>query len=118
MKPYVGSKYPTMRISGRTRYVHDLVAEAFLGPKPQGLEVCHGDNNTRNNAASNLRYATRSENHRDKRKHGTNGRKTHCPQGHEYRTSVRRDGTFQSYCCECQRERDRRSRLATKAPQL
>lgn len=45
----------------RAGLVHVLVAAAFLGPKPEGMQVHHIDGNARNNALSNLRYATQSE---------------------------------------------------------
>lgn len=53
------------------RYVHHLVAEAFIGPKPDGMEVCHNDGVRANNKASNLRYGSRSENANDRKIHGT-----------------------------------------------
>lgn len=57
--------------------IHHLVAEAFIGPRPDGLHVCHNDGNKTNNHYSNLRYATPKENIADKVKHGTvsSGRK-------------------------------------------
>ena len=69
-----------------TRAVHQVVAAAFLGPRPMGQEVRHLDGDKQNCALSNLAYGTRSENGRDKRRHGTdrNVSKTHCPQGHPY----------------------------------
>lgn len=42
--------------------VHDLVARAFLGPRPEGAEVLHKDAKRDNCAASNLKYGSRSEN--------------------------------------------------------
>jgi hypothetical protein len=48
----------------RSRYVHTLVAEAFLGPKPDGLQVNHVDGEKHNNRVSNLEYVTQSENRR------------------------------------------------------
>jgi len=57
------------------RYLHVLVAEAFLGPKPTGLDVNHKDGNRQNNAASNLEYITRSENHRHAAALGLRGRR-------------------------------------------
>lgn len=68
------------------RCVHQLVAEAFLGPKPEGMQVCHNDGNHLNNVVENLRWGTQSENMLDRARHGTdhNRNKTHCPQGHEY----------------------------------
>ena len=58
---------------GRARCapVARLVFEAFVGPKPSGLEGCHNDGNPRNNRIENLRYDTHQENMRDKERHGT-----------------------------------------------
>lgn len=51
--------------------IHRLVCRTFHGPCPEGHEVAHTDGVRDHNAASNLRWATRSENHADKHKHGT-----------------------------------------------
>jgi len=51
--------------------VHALVASAFIGPRPEGYTVAHNDGNPANAWASNLRYATFTENFADKVKHGT-----------------------------------------------
>ena len=51
--------------------VPHLVARAFIGPRPSGLEVCHNDGNPHNNCLSNLRYDTPKNNIADKRRHGT-----------------------------------------------
>ena len=69
----------------KKRYVHSLIAETFIGPRPEGMEVCHNDGNPTNNHVDNLRYGTRSENMLDRVRHGTNPStaKTHCPRGHE-----------------------------------
>lgn len=61
-------------IDGKYRHfpVHQLVCEAFHGPKPfPGAQVRHRDGNSLNNAASNLTWGTSAENHADKRDHGT-----------------------------------------------
>ena len=42
--------------------IHVLVAEAFLGPCPDGMEVNHKDENPRNNCVSNLEYLTHADN--------------------------------------------------------
>lgn len=51
--------------------VHTLVAAAFIGPLPPGLQVCHDDGNASNNAATNLYYGTPKQNAADKFRHGT-----------------------------------------------
>ena len=51
--------------------IHSLVAAAFLGPRPDGMQVAHADGNRVNGRLSNLRYATPLENAKDKSLHGT-----------------------------------------------
>ena len=62
-------------VNGRSKRwkLHQLVAEAFLGPCPDGYQINHKDGNKSNNRADNLEYVTPSENI----KHGIrlNGRK-------------------------------------------
>lgn len=45
----------------RKVYIHKVVAECWLGAKPEGYEVDHIDRNSLNNNWTNLRYVTRSE---------------------------------------------------------
>lgn len=54
-----------------TRYVHELVATHFLGPRPPGMEVCHRAPGKINCAKTNLRWGTRSSNALDRHEHGT-----------------------------------------------
>lgn len=42
--------------------VHELVARAFLGARPEGAQILHKDGNMTNNSASNLSYGSASEN--------------------------------------------------------
>lgn len=65
-----------LRRGGRTVCVsvHRLVAEAFIGPRPDGMDVCHNDNNRLNNHYANLRYDTRRGNLADRDRHGTHQR--------------------------------------------
>lgn len=75
----------TLRRGKLTTYgVHQLVAAAFIGPRPEGMEVCHNNGDPADNRVENLRYGTRSENTRDRVDHGTHPhtRRTHCPRGH------------------------------------
>lgn len=59
-----GYLYVSTSISNvnRSRYVHQLVALAFHGPKPPGMIVAHVDENKQNNAALNLTYKTPGDN--------------------------------------------------------
>lgn len=82
--------YPSvaLHIAGRgqrTHLVPHLVAEAFHGPRPEGMQVCHNDGVPGNNQASNLRWDTPSENIRDVIRHGHHfwANKKQCPRGHD-----------------------------------
>jgi hypothetical protein len=55
----------------RIRPVHQLVAEAFIGPCPPGEEVRHGPEGKLDNRASQLCYGTKIDNARDKERDGT-----------------------------------------------
>lgn len=46
----------------KNAYVHALVAEAFLGPRPTGHDIDHIDWDRANNRASNLRYLPVTQN--------------------------------------------------------
>lgn len=61
--------YPRVGLTDATgnqkgKRVHLLVAAAFIGPKPEGLQVNHKDGVKTNNHYSNLEYVTASENSR------------------------------------------------------
>jgi hypothetical protein len=45
-----------------TRTVHSLVVEAFVGPRPEGLIVCHGPGGVLDNRLTNLSHGTYSKN--------------------------------------------------------
>ncbi len=54
-----------------TRKVHRLVLEAFVGPRPPGMEGCHfPDPDKSNNRLTNLRWGTHSENAQDSLRQG------------------------------------------------
>jgi hypothetical protein len=99
------------------RFVHALIAEAFHGPRPEGADTRHLDGDKSNNAASNIRWGSRSENELDKVRHGAhhNARKTHCPARHPYSP----DNTYitpvngDRNCRTC--ARDRRQAAALRA---
>ena len=52
---------------GRPAYVHTLVLETFVGPRPEGFEPDHEDFNGFNNHLSNLAWIPKSENQARKR---------------------------------------------------
>lgn len=51
--------------------LHRAVAEAFLGPRPEGKQIRHLDGDRKNCSLSNLVYGTKLENEADKLRHGT-----------------------------------------------
>lgn len=55
-----------------TRFVHTVVLEAFVGPRPLGMEAAHLDGDKSNNCAENLAWVSPKENHLHKLVHGTN----------------------------------------------
>lgn len=121
----------------KVRRVHHLVLEAFVGPRPPGMEGCHWDDDKKNNAVTNLRWDTHSANMFDKVRNGGchQTSKTHCPRGHEYTPeNTKPNPRGGRWCRECHRidgreryrrdienqrrivrERVRRSRAARKA---
>lgn len=116
-KRYIGAslKHQSQR---RTVFVHTLVLEAFVGPRPDGLVCCHGDGNPQNNTVENLRWGTARENSQDALRHGTNhnSRKTHCVNGHPFtpdNTMRRPEGGRR--CRICKQEASRRTKARAKA---
>ena len=55
----------------RTRKIHQLVLEAFVGPCPSGMMCRHLNGDPANNRLENLKWGTRSENQLDSVQHGT-----------------------------------------------
>lgn len=112
MKPFPQSKQGHLQVNlskdGSTRKgsVHILVLEAFVGPRPVGLNGLHANDIPTDNRVENLRWGTISENGHDAVRNGRhpNARKTECKRGHKFTpentgTSVR--GT--RFCRECNR---------------
>jgi hypothetical protein len=67
--------YPQLRLYQDKRFfavlMHRLVLSVFVGPCPPGMEACHNDGVPVNCTVDNLRWDTKSNNHFDRRKHGT-----------------------------------------------
>lgn len=76
LKPGLGStgyQHVVMCRDGeqRTQLVHLMIAEAFLGSRPEGHEASHRNGNQHDNRPSNLAWETHAENLRRKVEHGT-----------------------------------------------
>jgi len=54
----------------KTRKVHSIVLEAFVGPCPEGMECRHLDGDRTNNSLDNLVWGTAKENAQDRDAHG------------------------------------------------
>lgn len=102
----------TISVNGKQKLlvIHSVVAAAFLGPRPEGMEVRHMDGNCQNNYATNLRYGTHAENMQDRLRHGTDphASQTHCRKKHEYtpeNTYITSRGTRLCRTCTLDRQR-------------
>lgn len=73
-----GGRYLAVTLADGVRreqcFVHDLVMLTFRGPKPEGAQVCHWDDDKANNVLSNLRYGTAQDNSDDKHRNGYSGK--------------------------------------------
>ena len=80
--------YPSvqLKINGvrKSAFVHHLVLEAFVGPRPDGCIALHWDDNRNDNRVENLRWGTHSENRRDAVRNGrhSSSHVTACTLGH------------------------------------
>lgn len=68
----IGYNMVNLSIGGKITqiFVHQLIAEAFLGQCPPGQEVNHKDTDKINNNQSNLEYVSRKQNTIHAAKHG------------------------------------------------
>lgn len=112
--------YPCVRLSkeGHKTHltVHSLVAKAFLGQRPDGMECRHINGDPSDNRAENLAWGTSSENSHDMVLHGrTNKRITHCPSGHEYTSENIQWYQGRRYCRACNRVRTRERQRHVRA---
>ena len=97
------------------RLVHRIVLEAFVGPRPEGMECCHFDDDPTNNSLENLRWDTRTANRQDmlRNKGHWNSRKTECIHGHRFtpeNTYITKRGRRHCKACIDRRQRSRRSK--------
>jgi hypothetical protein len=64
---------------GHRRKVHLLILEAFVGPRPAGMQGCHDNGNAADCSVGNLRWDTPTGNQRDRVHHNTHSRGTRSP---------------------------------------
>jgi hypothetical protein len=71
-----GYLHINVRVAGKTIHfqVHTLVATAFHGPPPEGMECRHLNGNPADNRIENLAWGTRQENAADCNRHGRTAR--------------------------------------------
>jgi hypothetical protein len=60
-------RYRQVHMGTVRKYVHVLVLETFIGPRPDGYEADHIDHDGMNNHLPNLRWLPRAENQARKR---------------------------------------------------
>lgn len=67
--------------SGKNKnyYIHNLLLETFICPRPEGYQCRHRDGNRLNIALKNLSWGTVKENQTDRLYHGTDNRGIHHP---------------------------------------
>lgn len=113
------SGYLRISLGGtKDQYVHTMVLETFIGPRPNGHQASHLNGDNTNNFVLNLTWETPKQNNAWKRLHGTNpigdrnhmGRKTHCKHGHEFTDENTRRHNGKRVCRACARESQRRRR--------
>lgn len=80
--------------NGKVKHIglHQVVAAAFIGSCPEGMEVNHIDTNKANNQASNLEYLT----HSDNQKHAYKMGRTRTPKGETHPTTYFKNEDIQT----------------------
>lgn len=107
--------------AGRVRRVHQLVMEAFVGPRPEGQLIRHLDGDCTNNTLANLAYGTNSENQLDRVRHGRHhhSERTHCGKGHPFSGENLAFNTRGARRCRaCAAARNRAARVRRAAARL
>jgi hypothetical protein len=106
---------PTMR------YVSVLALEAFHGPRPEGTEAAHRNDNASDDRIGNLHWTSHQINCFERTANGrdADANKTHCKHGHaftEENTRVRIEGsTIGRICLQCVKIRNDANYASVKA---
>jgi hypothetical protein len=59
-------RYPRVYLNGQQRRVHVLMAVTWLGPRPFGQQILHGDDQPANAHIANISYGTAQQNADDR----------------------------------------------------
>ena len=68
-RPYLSGSHDHPKVAipyGGSKFVHRVVAETWLGPRPKGLVICHFNDNKLDARLANLRYDTTLGNAKDR----------------------------------------------------
>jgi hypothetical protein len=104
-----GYWYVYIRSAQKTIESHRLIAAAFLGIRPKGIETRHGEGGKLDNRPTNLSYGTHRENMQDAIRDGHHAAvfgkaKTHCPRQHKYTPeNTYLDARGNRQCRECRK---------------
>ena len=88
-------------------YIHQMVLEAFVGPRPTGQQARHKDGKNQNNTLVNLEWGTKRDNEQDKLRHGTDPKTVAgyiCKRGHALKppnVQPRGNGSPHGACRAC-----------------
>ena len=101
-------------------YLHAVMLETFVGPRPDGCQVSHKNGDNSDNRLSNLAWETPGQNNQRKTAHGTQmfgkrnpmGKLTHCKRGHPFTLENTRRANGKRICRICARDHTRRRRAA------
>lgn len=112
-----GQQYLQVELTGQARRkVQHLVAEAFIGPRPEGQVLRHLNDEGHDNRVVNLAYGTPGQNIADAYANGRRVRVTHCPRNHPYdATNAYINPSGYRHCRTCRREDKRARNTAQKA---
>ena len=104
--------YGVVRLNGKTRYVHRVVYEAFVGPILPGLHIDHLCRNRKCCNPDHLDVVTPKENaRRGNSPSAIAGRSGRCKRGHSLGDAYLVNGGARRMCRPCLLMRSRRYRL-------